>query len=596
MLKTRKYKWIDILRIPFEISPLLLLAFVLLELTQAIISTFAIVFATSFFVDTALAVFADELIVSTVYAPLGALLGVVAISNIFDHLLGLLQSRLKIVMEFKLEPAILDTRASLKYKYIEDSDTWELVERLSEGIVENMLNGIRAFATVARSIVSIAAILSLILTQVWWATILIAILSVPLLWMSLKAGGKNYNAWMKAWPYERRFSYYSDDILTSREATQERTLFGYANYIVNLHSEHFEIARKIQEKVAVRTKIAIEATGIFMSVIALLISFSLITPVIAGTLSPGMFMGIVAAVFTMAKSIGGTLQEAAKNLSYAKRCMDDLTAFMALDLQEGATDLPDKISPIFERLSFKNVWFKYPNAEKYALRNVSFDIEVGNHYAFVGTNGSGKTTIIKLLTGLYDVYDGEILINGKELRTYETSTLKAMFSVVYQDFSRYEISLADNIALGNTSENVSIEDIHNVTDKVALTDTITNLKDGLRTPLGKIDKNGSDLSGGQWQKVAIARSLISLAPIKILDEPTAALDPIAESRIYQEFEELMKDKTTIFISHRLGSTKLANEILVIESGEIIERGTHNKLIKIRGVYSKMFESQRRWYE
>lgn len=122
------------------------------------------------------------------------------------------------------------------------------------------------------------------------------------------------------------------------------------------------------------------------------------------------------------------------------------------------------------------------------------------------------------------------------------------------------------------------------------------MKDGLRTPLGKIDKNGSDLSGGQWQKVAIARSLISPAPIKILDEPTAALDPIAESRIYQEFEELMKDKTTIFISHRLGSTKLANEILVIESGEIIERGTHNKLIKIRGVYSKMFESQRRWYE
>ncbi|GAA4066737.1 ABC transporter ATP-binding protein [Amphibacillus indicireducens] len=596
MLKTRKYKWIDILRIPFEISPLLLVAFVLLELTQALISTFAIVFATSFFVDTAFAVIADELIVSTVYAPLGALLGVVAISNIFDHLLGLLQSRLKIVIEFKLEPTILDTRASLKYKYIEDSDTCELVERLSEGIVENMLNGVRAFTTVARSIVSIAAILSLILTQVWWATILIAILSIPLLWMSLKAGGKNYNAWMEAWPYERRFSYYSDDILTSREATQERTLFGYADYIVNLHGEHFEIARKIQEKVAIRTKMAMEATGIFMSVIALLISFTLIKPVIAGTLNPGMFMGIVAAVFTMATSIGGTLQEAAKNLSYAKRCMDDLTAFMALDLQEGATDLPDKIPPVFERLSFKNVWFKYPNAENYALRNVSFDIEVGNHFAFVGANGSGKTTIIKLLTGLYDVYDGEILINGKELRTYEASTLKAMFSVVYQDFSRYEISLADNIALGNTSENVSIEDIHKVTDKVALTDTITNLKDGLRTPLGKIDKDGSDLSGGQWQKVAIARSLISPAPIKILDEPTAALDPIAESRIYQEFEELMRGKTTIFISHRLGSTKLANEILVIESGEITERGTHNKLIKMRGVYAKMFELQRRWYE
>ncbi|APZ48780.1 hypothetical protein BW721_03315 [Jeotgalibaca sp. PTS2502] len=596
MLEARKYKWIDVLRIPYEISPLLIVAYVFLELIQAIISTFVVVYATSFFVDTAFAVFADKLLVSTIYAPLGVLLGVVAISNIIDNFFGVLQSRLKIVMELKLEPAILDTQASLKYKYIEDSNTRELVERLSEGIVVNLLSGVRACAVIARSIVSIAAILTLILAQVWWAAILIAILSVPLFWMSLKAGGENYDAWMEAWPYEHRFSYYSDDILTSREATQERTLFGYADYIVNLHSNHFEIARKIQEKVGIRTKIAIEATGIFMSVIALLISFTLIKPVIAGTLSPGMFMGVVSAVFSMATTIGGTLQESAKDLSYAKRCMDDLTVFMALDLQDGATDLPDKIPPVFESLSFKNVWFKYPNAEHYTLRNVSFDIQGNKHYAFVGANGSGKTTIIKLLTGLYDMYDGEILINGKELRTYATSTLKAIFSVVYQDFARYEVSLKDNIALGNASKDVSVEEIHKVTDKVALTDTIANLKDGLYTPLGKIDKDGLELSGGQWQKVAIARSLISPAPIKILDEPTAALDPIAESRIYQEFEELMKRKTTIFISHRLGSTKLANEILVIDGGEIIEKGTHNELIKMSGTYANMFESQRRWYE
>lgn len=411
MLKTRKYTWNDILRIPFETSPILLVSYVLLELTQAILSTFAIVFATSFFVDTAFVVFADKLNVSEVYVPLGILLGVVAISKIIDNLLGLLRSRLKIVMELKLEPTILDTQASLKYKYIEDADTWELVERLSEGIVVCILNGLGACTVVVRSIVSIAAILSLILTQVWWAAILIAVLSVPLFWMSLKAGGKNYNAWMEAWPYERRFSYYSDDILTSREATQERTLFGYADHIVNLHSEHFEIARKIQERVAIKTKIAIEATGIFMSVIALSISFTLIKPVLDGTLSPGMFMGIVTAVFTMAITIGGSLQESAKKLSYAKWCMDDLTAFMALDLQDGATDLPDIIPPVLESLSFKNVWFKYPNSENYALSDVSFDIESGKHYAFVGANGSGKTTIIKLLTGLYDGYDGEILIN-----------------------------------------------------------------------------------------------------------------------------------------------------------------------------------------
>lgn len=171
-----------------------------------------------------------------------------------------------------------------------------------------------------------------------------------------------------------------------------------------------------------------------------------------------------------------------------------------------------------------------------------------------------------------------------------------MFSVVYQDFARYEISLGDNITLGNTSEDISMEAIHKITNKLALTDTINNLENGLSTLLGKIHKDGSELSGGQWQKVAIARSLISPAPMKILDEPTAALDPIAESRIYEEFEELMKDKTTIFISHRLGSTKLADEILVIDGGEVIERGTHNELINMNGRYDKMFESQRRWYE
>lgn len=307
-----------------------------------------------------------------------------------------------------------------------------------------------------------------------------------------------------------------------------------------------------------------------MSVLALLISFTLVKPVMAGNLSPGLFMGIVTTVFTMANDFGGSLQEAAKNLSYSIRCMDDLTAFMELDLQAGALDLPDQVPPSFEKLSFKNVSFKYTNFTDYILRNVTFDIEPGHHYAFVGRNGSGKTTMIKLLTGLYDDYEGEILINGKELRSYEKSTLKALFSVVYQDFARYEVSLCDNIALGNASGKPSREDIYKVTSKVGLTETIEKLKDGLDTNLGKIEvEEASDLSGGQWQRIAIARSLISPAPLKVLDEPTAALDPIAESQIYQEFEGLMNGKTTIFISHRLGSTKLADEILVIDGGEIV---------------------------
>jgi len=183
-----------------------------------------------------------------------------------------------------------------------------------------------------------------------------------------------------------------------------------------------------------------------------------------------------------------------------------------------------------------------------------------------------------------------------------------MFSVVYQDFAKYYISLKDNIMLGDVagihesieknlkSETTADSKILDAAKNAGLDELITELKSGLDTPLGKILEHGQDISGGQWQRVAIARSLISRAPLKILDEPTAALDPISESRVYSEFEKLMQGKTTIFISHRLGSTKLADEILVIDDGHIIERGTHDTLLMEDGQYAQMFEAQRGWYQ
>ena len=189
-----------------------------------------------------------------------------------------------------------------------------------------------------------------------------------------------------------------------------------------------------------------------------------------------------------------------------------------------------------------------------------------------------------------------ILINGKELRNYSSGELKAMFSLVYQDFAKYNITMMDNILLGDVAGENSIERLSDVISMAGLDETMAALKSGIYTSLGKIMEDGQDISGGQWQRVAIARSLISSAPIKILDEPTAALDPISESRIYNEFESLMKGKTSIFISHRLGSTKLADKILVIGNGKIIESGTHRELMELNGQYAEMFDTQRRWYQ
>ena len=269
-----------------------------------------------------------------------------------------------------------------------------------------------------------------------------------------------------------------------------------------------------------------------------------------------------------------------------------------MEESEGALDEPSKKLLKLKTLEFKSVSFKYPGTENYILKDISFLIEEGKHYSVVGANGSGKTTITKLITGLYDEFEGEILINNKSIREYKQSELKELSSVVYQDFAKYAIKFKDNIALGNVStlnEKVNEKYIETSIDILDLNDLVKKFPNGLNTILGKIKDNGVDISCGQWQRLAMARSIISPASLRILDEPTAALDPISESQVYEQFNEISKGNTTIFISHRLGSTKLANEILVIGDGTIVESGSHDKLMKKNGLYAKMYESQRSWY-
>lgn len=592
----RTYSVLDTLWIPFKITPLCMSLQMLLVVVHAIVPTAVLALVTAYFVDTAIRIFEGGTVVYSIYLPLGLLLTVVGISSVLDSLLQVIESRIRFSLERNFMPAILEVQASLAYKHIEDADSWELIKLVSDEMTETFQDGIRSYGVVIRSVVAILAISGLILTQVWWAALIIVFFSIPLLGVSLWAGKKNYAAKVEALKYERRYSYYSEEILTSREAVEERTLFGYADDVTRRFYEHFEKARDIQLKVLLKTRIAMKITSISLALITLVTAFTFINPVISGVVSPGMFMGIIVALFGMVETIGWKLQDAAKNIAESKEYMNDLTTLVEFDRTKGAIDLPNEHPIKFESLEFRNVRFKYPSGNEYILDGLSFKLDGGKHYAFVGANGAGKTTITKLLTRLYDDYEGEILINGNELRTYATSTIKAIFSVVYQDFARYQISMADNIALGDVTREIGKQQILEIVSKVELDDTIGKLPEGVYTTLGKISDSGVDISGGQWQKIAVARSLLSHSPVKILDEPTSSLDPIAESQIYKKFEELMRGKTTIFISHRLGSTKLADEILVIDKGNVVERGTHSTLIKENGLYASMFEAQRKWYE
>lgn len=585
-LVKKSYKSFDALRLAFEASPVCAVLDILLPITQSIMQTVAMALTTANFVDTATAILQGRRPLGDIYLSLGLLLFTLGVSTTIGAVTQLVSSRINLNLQRKLKPSVVKINAALDYKHIESAESWELISRVSRDPVKSIMDGIDAFVQFLQIIISIASVLILIVTQVWWAALIIFTFSAPMFWLSMRAGKKNYQAGREAEKFNRRTDYLGE-VLTGRDNVDERTLFDYGDEVNRRWQEQYEAGRTLQLKVTAKMFLITKGSSMLLALISLLVALTLIGPVVDGQMTAGMFMGIVNAVFGMIQKLGFQMSRSLENISRVGEYMKDLTAFIALSKAKDALTEPD-VEPIsFDSLEFRNVRFQYPSSDRFILDGLSFKLEAGRHYAFVGKNGAGKTTITKLLTGLYTEYEGEILINGKELREYPASTIKALFSVVYQDFAKYYIGMIDNISLGDVhTKGKEIQAAH----LAGLDETITKLKYGIDTPLGKI------MMGGQWQRVAIARSLNSRAPVKMLDEPTSALDPISESLLYSDFEKLMYGKTTVFVSHRLGSTKLADEILVIDEGKIIERGTHDVLMAANGQYAEMFEAQRGWYQ
>jgi len=255
----------------------------------------------------------------------------------------------------------------------------------------------------------------------------------------------------------------------------------------------------------------------------------------------------------------------------------------------------EKRSDRHYEVEFRDVSFKYPNTDTYALRHVSMKFNVGERLAVVGMNGSGKTTFIKLLCRLYDPTEGEILLNGIDIRKYRYEDYISVFSVVFQDFKLLAFPLGENIAASRT---YSKEKVMDCIEKAGFTEKMDRFANGLETSLYKeFDKNGVEVSGGEAQKIAIARALYKDAPFLILDEPTAALDPIAEAEIYSRLNEIVQDRTAIYISHRLSSCRFCDEIAVFDQGQIVQQGSHETLLKDEtGKYRELWDAQAQYYQ
>lgn len=598
-IENRKYTVMDYIKIPLKISPIAAILIVIFKIVVATIPSLQVL-ATSSFVDSAIDIFNNGN-TSKIYMPLLLIMLCVSFSWLSSMFLSFIKQKLNLKVNEALDTAVVKKRCRLAYEHVEDNDTWDLISRVGDNTSEKIMEGFDNLLNIVDYIIRIGSLMLIIITQVWWVALAITALTLPLFSLSIKSGKVTYEAYEESKKYMRKADYLKE-VLSSREHVEERALFGYSNAINNMWSDRFEAARKIEYKADKHIFIKLKIGSILIAFLAMSIALVLLPPVKSGKISVGMYMSLVSAsfslVYQMSWQFSLTMQQFSKNKLY----LADFTEFASLREVNGSDNLPDTtVQNIpFEKIEFRNVSFAYPGTSRNILNGLSMVLEKNKQYAFVGINGAGKTTITKLLTGLYDNYEGEILINDKDIRTFSKESLKAYFSVVYQDFAKYEITLKDNILLSRLGQDIDEETSELLVKKslmdMAMLEEVGKLPQGINTHLGKISEGSIDLSGGQWQRVTIARTLISSAPIYILDEPTAALDPISESKLYKLFGKVSKGKSSILITHRLGAARIADEILVVSDGAIAEKGSHLELMKKNGIYREMFDSQRSWYD
>ncbi len=389
---------------------------------------------------------------------------------------------------------------------------------------------------------------------------------------------------------QRGWSYYAS-LFEKAEYGKEFRIYQIGEWLLNKERKFFTRANSILKKQNTNFMISDFFAALFTFIQQGAAYGYLIYCVISKDMSLGsftMYLSAITAFATGFRQIANSLVEIrAYDMYY-----EDLDKYMSVpqNIRKSGKNTINAKNNIIE---FNNVSFRYPSSSHYALQNINIKIYPQEKILLVGENGAGKSTFIKLLLRLYDPTEGEILMNGVNIKTLNYDSYMQLFSAVFQDFNLYSFSIKDNVSMSNE---YSDEAIDLILRKVGLGDKIDSLEHGINTCIHKnLDENGFEPSGGEAQRIAIARALCKNAPIVVLDEPTAALDPRAELEIYKQFNELTNHKTTIYISHRLSSAKFCNKIAVFENGHITEYGNHDSLMKNKRKYSELFKMQAEYY-
>ena len=518
---------------------------------------------------------------------------VIFIAGVFSEVLltGLdryVEIRFDMQITDRLEKEIVRKYRKLDYSCYEDPQTYDSISRISQNPGEKIRMIFWKLCEMVRIIILLIGYL-LIFQQASPLLVGIFLLFLhPMLYENYKAGCLWYDLYSRQTADERKIAYY-ERLLTGKTSLAELKIYQATDYIEKLWKKQSSKLRKEKEETLIRVEKALLRKSTFAALWYLCSGGFLLYGVITGRISVSMFLVLFQTILNIVDTVNGLL-ETFGNFSREIQEMSYLHSFFALKNipeRKGCIDRPVR------RIRFEHVCFSYPNAGTETLHDISFELDLSKSTAIVGENGSGKTTIIKLLCGLYQPTSGRILFDEYDIRNLNNGEIGKAIKVVFQDFFQYELTIRENIGFGNLARISHDLELQEVLDAVHL-EELKKLE--LDTSLGKLEHEGIDLSRGQWQRLAVGRIFLNDTGYAVLDEPTASVDPVSEYNMYQLFYLLLRSRGSLMISHRLASAKMADHILVLKNGTIAEQGNHTELMKNQELYHELFCRQAEWYQ
>ncbi len=488
---------------------------------------------------------------------------------------------------------LMEHANSLDLVSFEDPVFYDKMERARRQTTAR-LGMLAGLAGMAQQLLTLLSLLSAVIFFSPWLLLLLIAATIPVFFGETRFAMLNYSMLFRYTP-ERRELDYLRYLGASDESAKEVKIFGLGQYLIDRSRTLFERFYAENKHLAIHRAVH----GALINLVPTLAYYAayafIILRALAGALSIGDLTLMVGA-FSRARSIMDNLVSGLVNVSEQALFIKDLFDFFQTN--PSITSAPDALPaprPIRFGFEFENVSFAYPGSERNVLNNVSFHFYPGEKIALVGENGAGKTTLVKLLARLYDPTEGRILLDGIDLREYRADDLRHEIGVIFQDYMRYYFLAGENIGVGRIDELRNEQRVTASAKKSLAAEIIEKLPKAYQQMLGRRFEGGVDLSTGQWQKIALARAYMRDAQILILDEPTASLDARAEFHVYQRFVDLTAGKMAVLISHRFSTVRMADRILVLEYGRIVEQGSHRQLVDLGGKYAELFELQAAGY-